>query len=184
MNVLATAAKIKTLLGVSVVAIVVGCASTDERRSTGQFIDDATITTKIEASLLADAVTDGLDIEVEVNRGRVQLTGFADSSAEVERAGEISRNTKGVSSVDNELRIAEEGRSAGQYIDDKVLVGKVNAALVGAEDVSALDIQIEVNRGVVILGGFVGSSKERNAAGQATRAVAGVKSVENELKIR
>ena len=184
MNILTTATKIRAISAVFLLATIVGCASTDERRSTGQYIDDATITTKIEASLLADKVTDGLDIEVEVNRGRVQLTGFADSAEEVERAGEIARNTKGVNSLDNDLRIAEGNRSTGQYIDDKVLVGKVNAALVNEEEVRVLDIQIEVNRGVVVLGGFVGSAKERSAAGSAAEKVPGVKTVENKLKVR
>ncbi|MFK8050050.1 MAG: BON domain-containing protein [Halioglobus sp.] len=184
MNLFAAAVKIRALIGVSLVATMVGCASTSEHRSTGQFIDDATIATKIEASLLADEVTDGLDIEVEVNRGRVQLSGFADSAQEVERASEIARNTKGVNSVDNVLKIAEGGRSAGQYLDDKVLVGKVNAALASAPNVSALDIKVEVHRGVVVLGGFVGSTEERVSAGQVTHDVPGVKSVENGLKVR
>ena len=161
---LSTIVKSKGYLGVLLVAFLAGCAGTAEHRSTGQYIDDSTIATKIKSTLLADKLTDGLDIEVEVNRGKVQLTGFADSAEEVRRAGEIAKKTKGVNAVDNELRVAEGARRAGQYLDDKVLVGKVNAALVKAPDVSALDIKVEVNRGIVVLGGFVKSANERKAA--------------------
>ncbi|MFK8020484.1 MAG: BON domain-containing protein [Pseudomonadales bacterium] len=176
--------KSKVFSGVLLAALLTGCAGTAEHRSTGQYIDDSTIATKIKSTLLADKLTDGLDIEVEVNRGKVQLTGFADSTEEVRRAGEIAKKTKGVSAVDNELRVAEGSRRAGQYIDDKVLVGKVKAALVKAPDVSALDIKVEVNRGIVVLGGFVKSANERNAALRVTKLVNGVVEVENNIDIR
>lgn len=80
-----------------------GCASTSEHRSTGQYIDDAAITSKVKAQLLHDSVTEGLNVDVETSRGTVQLSGFVDNEDEKDRAGAIARNVAGVKSVKNDL---------------------------------------------------------------------------------
>lgn len=82
-----------------------GCAPTRTQQSAGEYIDDATLTTKVKSALLADPVVKGLQITVETFRGRVQLAGFLNSQAEIDRAVGIARSVKGVSSVDNALRV-------------------------------------------------------------------------------
>lgn len=172
------------------IAIVLGatlltaCAATETRRSSGQVIDDSAITTKLKSKLLADPVTDGLDIEIETYQGRVQLNGLADSAAERERAAEIAREIAGVREVQNNLVVESGNRRVGQYIDDKVLVARVNAAFARDPALSALSVDVEANRGVVILGGFVGGESERRRAAHIAAQVAGVQSVRNDLQIR
>jgi len=153
-------------------------------RSTGEMVDDASVASRLKTALLADGTTDGLDIEVESYRGRVQLIGFADSQAEVDRALEIAGSTAGVMSVSNALQIVSNARRVGEYIDDTVLVTRITSALTRNSAVSAFNIEIEVNRGVVILGGFVDSTQERDLAGQVTEGIDGVEQVINSLEIR
>ena len=83
-----------------VIGLLVGCAATPEQRSTGEVIDDTTITTKIKTSLLADPMVSAFAISVETSRGVVSLTGIVNSAAERARAIQIAQETGGVHRVD------------------------------------------------------------------------------------
>lgn len=162
-----------------------GCAASGQNRSTGEVMDDTSISTRTKSALLADAVTDGLNIDVEVNRNHVQLNGFVNSQAQVDRAGEIAKTISGVASVENNLQVSKGGdRMAGEYIDDQSLQARVKAALADDSAVHSLKVDVEVNRGEVSLGGFVDSNAERDAAVAAVRKVAGVTKVFNNLTVR
>lgn len=82
---------------------MIGCAGSESKRSTGEYIDDSTITTKIKSAFASDPVVDALDIKVKTFRGRVQLSGFADTSEQVVRAEEIAEGVEGVESVENDI---------------------------------------------------------------------------------
>ena len=84
---------------------VVGCASTDTKQSTGEYVDDAWITTKVKTALIEDPVTKAHEINVETFKGVVQLSGFVATHAEATRATELARGVKGVTSVKNDLRL-------------------------------------------------------------------------------
>lgn len=160
------------------------CAASGPHRSTGQMVDDTTIATRLKTELLADATTDGLNIDVEVDRDKVQLNGFVDSQAEVDRAGQIARGIPGVASVDNQLKVSDGTRMTGEYMDDKALSVSVKAALADNAVAPASEIDVEVNRGIVSLGGYVDTSAERDAAVAAASKVKGVKKVVNNLTVR
>jgi osmotically-inducible protein OsmY len=164
--------------------LLAACAATETTRSTGQVIDDSAMAAEIKTRLAADPLTDALDIDVEVDRDRVQLNGFVQSAAERDRAIEIARSVAGNRPVNHNLEITAGQRTAGEYIDDKTLITKVNAALADDQVASSLDIDVEVNRGEVTLGGFVKNETERQAAINTVRNVSGVKKVINNLKIR
>lgn len=160
------------------------CAASGSHRSTGEMVDDTTIATRLKTELLADSTTDGLDIDVEVDRDRVQLNGFVDSQAQVDRAGQIARGVPGVASVDNQLKVSDGTRMAGQYVDDKALSVSVKSALANDKVAPASEIDVEVNQGIVSLGGFVDTNAELNAALAAAGKVNGVKKVVNNLTVR
>jgi osmotically-inducible protein OsmY len=79
------------------------CASTSKHESTGQYIDDSVITSKVKTQLAADDFLKSFQISVETYKGVVQLSGFVDSQQAVNKAGEITRNVGGVKSVKNNL---------------------------------------------------------------------------------
>jgi len=81
----------------------VACASTSKQESTGEYIDDSVITTKIKALLAADDFLKSFQISVETYKGTVQLSGSVGSQKAVDKAGEIARSVKGVKSVKNNL---------------------------------------------------------------------------------
>jgi hyperosmotically inducible periplasmic protein len=98
-----SAAALCVMLGASLVSV--GCSSTPTSASTGQQIDDTTITTKVKAKMVDDPAVSALNIKVETFKGTVQLSGFANNATEVNRAVAIARGTDGVQSVKNDIRL-------------------------------------------------------------------------------
>lgn len=165
--------------------VLSGCVGSATTKSVGERLDDSAISTKIKTSLLADRSTDGLDIEIEVFKGRVQLNGFADNQIELARAEEIARSVKGVVEIENNLIIPDNSnRGVGRYLDDKGLVARVKTALARNKEIAALEIEVEVNRGIVQLGGFVNDDAERQRAGDIVARVGGVKQVANNIAVK
>ena len=81
----------------------VACASTPTQESTGEYVDDSVITTKVKSLLAVDDFLKSFQISVETFKGTVQLSGFVSSQKAVDKAGEIARSVKGVKSVKNDL---------------------------------------------------------------------------------
>ena len=82
----------------------VGCTSTPAEKTAGEFVDDAVITAKVKASLANDPQVKAREISVETFKGDVQLSGFVADPRDAQRAVEIARGVKGVTSVKNDIR--------------------------------------------------------------------------------
>lgn len=80
-----------------------GYVASQENRSAGQTIDDQVILTSVKSKLLADPDVSGLNINVDVMKGVVELRGYVKSPQEIERAVTIAQNTDGVRRVDSRL---------------------------------------------------------------------------------
>lgn len=97
----------RTIIGSLVACIVffifLGCASTSTKSSTGEYIDDSVITTKVKALLAEDDFLESFQISVETYKGVVQLSGFVDTQDAAAKAGQIARSVEGVKSVKNDL---------------------------------------------------------------------------------
>ena len=90
------------LVSLALATSIAGCAAMSGRETPGEYVDDATITTKVKASIVNDL---GLSsqIGVETMQNVVQLSGFVDSPQIKARAGEIARGVSGVKDVNNSL---------------------------------------------------------------------------------
>lgn len=84
---------------------VVGCALMQKQERTGEYIDDSVITTKVKARLFDDPSLRSGEINVETFKGMVQLSGFVSSQADINKAVEITRGVRGVTSVKNAMRL-------------------------------------------------------------------------------
>jgi len=80
-----------------------GCASSRTSDSTGQYIDDTGITTKVKAALLKDDIVKSFEIKVETMKGVVQLSGFVDTPAQKDAAGRDAAGVPDVVQVTNNL---------------------------------------------------------------------------------
>jgi len=94
---------LKLLACFVLITTFLGCAATQKHESTGQYIDDSVITTKVKAAIFDEATLKTLQINVETFKGEVQLSGFVDSAQSVKKAGEVDGSVKGVVSVKNNL---------------------------------------------------------------------------------
>jgi len=82
-------------------------APADNGSTVGQKVDDAAITAKVKAALLAANDVKGTDISVETNSGRVVLSGVVRDQAQVDRAVTTARQVDGVVEVENRLMVGK-----------------------------------------------------------------------------
>ena len=81
-----------------------GCASTPQKEGTGEYVDDAVITTKVKAAIFNEPTLKSAEINVETFKGVVQLSGFVSSHEDINKAVSLARGVKGVVSVKNDMR--------------------------------------------------------------------------------
>jgi len=80
-----------------------GYAASEKHESTGQYVDDSVITTKVKAAIFKESTLKSFQINVKTYKAVVQLSGFVDSSQSVSKAGEVAQGVEGVESVKNDL---------------------------------------------------------------------------------
>jgi osmotically-inducible protein OsmY len=84
---------------------LLGCAGTPKQEGTGEYFDDTVITTKVKAAVFNEPSLKSAEINVETFKGVVQLSGFVNSSADINKAVEVARGVGGVKSVKNDMRL-------------------------------------------------------------------------------
>jgi BON domain len=94
---------LRLLISLVLVMSVAGCAGGKKYESTGEYIDDSAITSKVKASILGDSKLKVFQINVKTFKGTVQLSGFVDSSEMAARAAQLARTVRGVKIVNNSL---------------------------------------------------------------------------------
>jgi len=86
-------------------SFLLGCAGSPTTEGTGEYIDDTVITTKVKAAIFDEPTLKSAEINVETFKGTVQLSGFVNSRADINKAVEVARSVKGVKSVKNNMRL-------------------------------------------------------------------------------
>ena len=86
-------------------AVFTSCAATPTKESTGEYVDDSAVTTKVKAELVKDKSVSATDVKVETFKGVVQLSGFVNTAAEKTQAETIAAGVSGVKSVENKITV-------------------------------------------------------------------------------
>ena len=94
---------ISYLVLLMLIATLAACAATRTHESTGEYVDDSVITSKVKSLLANDDFLKSFEISVETYKGVVQLSGFVNSQKAVDKAVEITRSVQSVKSVKNNL---------------------------------------------------------------------------------
>jgi len=94
---------VKFLVCIGLITLLSGCAATQNRESTGEYVDDSVITAKVKDVIFNEPSLKVFQISVETYKGIVQLSGFVDSQQAVDKVGEIVKSVKGVKSIKNNL---------------------------------------------------------------------------------
>jgi len=175
---------IKLIAIAGALAMVSACSSTRTQQSAGEVIDDSVLTSKVKLALIDDPVTKAGQINVETFRGVVHLGGFVDNAQIREQATKVARSVTGVKEVRNDLRVSTPQATVGQVIDDGTVTATVKAKLADDSTTKAHQVNVETQKGVVQLTGFVDSTTAKARAGELARSVDGVALVRNDLEIR
>jgi osmotically-inducible protein OsmY len=88
-------------------ALFSGCATT-KGETTGEYVDDTTMHSKVNAIVLNDPDAHYFKIDVSVTQGDVVLTGFVNSRETEGRIIGKIREVRGVKSVKSLLKIEEK----------------------------------------------------------------------------
>ena len=156
--------------------------------------EPATVTTKILAQYFVTAGVKPWNVDVTTSgTGVVTLEGEVDTAEGRETAERVARQTEGVRSVDNRLRIrgvqpsATAGQngsgSAGATRPDAWVTAKIQSKYFLSEDVKGRDIDVTTADGVVTLTGTVGTVGERRHALALARSTEGAREVRDQLNV-
>lgn len=151
----------------------------------GDFMDDSTITARVKAALIDDKSIRSTDISVRTENKVVTLSGTVESAEQKSQAVSAAKGVEGVSSVSDKLTVAgEKSASLKGYAGDTAITSEVKAKLLADDIVPSRKVTVETSNGVVHLSGTLESSKQVDRAADIAKAVTGVKSVKNDLKVQ
>ena len=89
----------------------------------------------------------------------VTLTGVVETPKESRCAVEIAKNVAGVKSVKNYMQIG--GKSFGDMFNYKWIWRNIKSELIAEPELCPLNIDVDVNKGVVTLTGIVGDAYQK-----------------------
>ena len=153
----------------------------------------AWITTKVQAQYFVDPDIKPWAIDVTTGSGGVvTLEGMVDSAEDKAKAVRIARETEGVTSVEDRLRLEAKAAATPQPASspgatpaqpDAWITAKVQAKYFGDDAVKARNIDVTTQNGVVVLRGTVASEAERRQALALARNTDGVREVTDQLQV-
>jgi len=151
----------------------------------GNFMDDSSITAKVKAALVDADDIKSTDISVETEKNVVTLSGFVESQAQAEKAVAVAKKVEGVTSVSDKLHVRDgKEQSAKGYAGDTATTSEIKAKLLADDIVPSSKVKVENTDGVVQLSGTVDSKAQSDRAESIAKAIDGVKSVKNDLKVK
>lgn len=151
----------------------------------GNFMDDSSITAKVKAALVDHDSIKSTDISVKTEKKVVTLSGFVTSQAQAEEAVKVAKGVEGVASVSDKLHVRDsKSQSMKGFAGDTATTSEVKAKLLADDVVPSRHIKVETTDGVVQLSGTVKSAAQSERAESIAKAVDGVKSVKNDIKVK
>ena len=151
----------------------------------GSFMDDSAITAKVKAALVDNDSIKSTDISVKTDKKVVTLSGFVQSQSQAEAAVAAAKAVEGVSSVSDKLHVRDSKESSMKgYAGDTATTSEVKAKLLADDIVPSRNVKVETTDGIVQLSGTVKSQAQSDRAESIAKAVDGVKSVKNDLKVK
>lgn len=154
--------------------------------------EDLAKDTEIKASIVVNVIdkmgADVISIHADVYEQDVMLTGVVETGEQRVQAESLTRNVEGVKKLYNEIIVKsdleqEQGAVEG-FIDDTVIVTKINAQLLDAKGVNVTNFIYRSINGHVFLFGRALSAAEKSKATDIVRDIKNVVSVKNLAKVK
>jgi hyperosmotically inducible protein len=148
------------------------------------FFQDGLVHATLRAKIAAIDVDAATSVGIAVHQGHVTLTGTVRSAKERDELVRTAKSIKGVSAVDDELRIDPEMRGAADKAGDLALTAKVTTALAAQTGVNAIDVKASARNGVVTLRGSVPTAAIKSTMLSAARKTRGVRNVIDDITVK
>lgn len=149
-----------------------------ERETVYPDVNDKQIEQAVSDALLYDPRVKTFDIEVESTYGRVTLRGEVDNLRAKRAAASTARNTFGVNTVYNRLKVRTDERPS-----DAEVARSIRQALLRDPYTESYEISVEVENGMARLSGHVDSYFEKSQAEDVASRTKGVEFVDNNLLV-
>lgn len=145
---------------------------------------DSWIAWKVRYQLLVHSNVSYMNTKVDVQEGKVLLTGTSANIGEKELAEFYTKEVEGVKSVQNSIVVVPEKQDATTVVDDASITAQIKYALQSHRSTSAYSTRIVTNDGDVVLSGEAETAAERKLVEELARRVRGVKSVKNNMTVK
>jgi osmotically-inducible protein OsmY len=153
-----------------------------QERGAKTAVIDSKIKTHIKDRLFGTDYRYLTDIGVNVLQGNVLLTGVAKDQKAVDEVEKITRTTKDVKNVANNIIIAEK-YSASQYSRDSWIATQFKTRMVGAKDVYSINYLTDTVMGNIYILGLAGTESEKERVLHIARTTKGVQQVYNYIRV-
>ena len=186
---------IKIFISLSILLIYSGCAQVavggisksvmvaKEERTVGTFIDDTVIAAKLKNLYFNNNEKIFFNVDVEVNEGRVLLTGTVETSDIRIEATKLAWGISDVVTVINEIQISDNDNIL-DYADDLVITTKINAKLLINKEINNLNYNIDTVNKIVYVIGIAQNKNELANVIDIINNVYGVKEVINYVRLK
>ena len=186
---------IKIFFSLSILLIYTGCAQVavggisksvlvaKEERTVGTFIDDTVIAARLKNLYFNNNEKIFFNVDVEVNEGRVLLTGTVETSDIRIEATKLAWGISDVVTVINEIQISDNDNIL-DYADDLVITTKINAKLLIDKEINNLNYNIDTVNKIVYVIGIAQNKNELENVIDIINSVYGVKEVINYVRLK
>lgn len=166
----------KSLIAISAAALVLGLAACDRA-------DDRTAATNESATTRTGQVAN--DTREETREAAREVREETRKAARETREETREATASAGASMDRAAQGTRAmGAAAADKVDDAMITAKVNAALAGDKELSAIRIDVDTRDGVVTLSGPAPTASAKQRAAELAHKIEGVNSVNNQLTIK
>ncbi|HVO04715.1 MAG TPA: BON domain-containing protein [Candidatus Cybelea sp.] len=154
-----------------------------EERGLGNAVRDDAIWVDINGRLLNQDAKLFRNVNLQVQEGRVLLTGFVQRPEDRVEATRIAWEVDGVREVVNNVKVGRS-RDFGDYSEDIFLVQEINLKLLLDRDIRAINYSVDCIRSTVYLMGVARSQAELQRVIDHVRDVPYVRAVVSHVRVR
>ncbi|MGB1069850.1 MAG: BON domain-containing protein [Henriciella sp.] len=174
-------ATVPMLTGCVVKAVGAAAMSASQERTTGEAIDDATLSSDIKSKLNVHGSLN--EVDVEVAGGLVLLSGRVSSPELRIMAEDLAWSSRRTQDLANEIIVEAPGGTLANA-SDELISARVRARLLGSSSVKSSNINVETYNGTVYLLGIARSEDELQRAAEEASYAGGVQRVISYIRLR
>lgn len=176
--------------GLLAMVLLAGCSASSQKSAQDaasaapQAAQDALLAASVKTKLGTVDVDSTTSVHVDIDHGKVVLTGEARTAAQRKQYEDAARSVNGVTSVTDELQINPKLRGARESLGDAALAAKVMGAIAAQTGVNAVGIKAVAKDGTVTLTGSTDSMTKKTLIVDTARSVNGVRVLVDQITIK